>query len=164
MTLGGFLTELVDVCLPCDGLPPAAAAAAPVAPSASTSVSPAIMAAFSFRGTFHVAISSSSIGEMPRAKKGLRCRRYLQQIKIAPTTSNNPTTESTLLKVITSVLLLLIPAESLLGPASGVSGERVVVESGGKTAELVSVGIVSVTESEPGGVGAEDGAGGSLVG
>lgn len=101
------------------------------------------------------------MGEMPRAKKGLRCRRYLQQIKMAPATSNNPTTESTLLKVITSVLLLLIPETSLLGSVPEVSEERVVVGNGGKTVGVVSVGILveSVTESEPGGVGADDGVG-----
>lgn len=141
------------------------AAAPAAAPSASTSVSVAIMAAFSFRGTFHVAISSSSIGEIPREKKGLRCRRYLQQISIAPTINRRPTTESTLLRVITKVLLLSIPKLPLLGAdVKGVLSEDLVV--GGISAfEVESVVITAVVDSGADVVedGEDDEANGSAV-
>ena len=46
---------------------------------------------------------------MPLLKSRIRFCRYLQQIKIPPAISKNPTTESTVLRVMTRVRLLPIP-------------------------------------------------------
>lgn len=135
------MTELVDGCLECDG-PPISLLKAP---SASTSVSPAGKPLFSSSlGVFHAAISSSSIGETPRERNGKRFRRVLQHINTTPAISTSPTAESTVLKVMTSVLLLPIPESSVVdGP---VAFELSVVV--GRPVELViSVGIVSVSPS-----------------
>lgn len=132
----------------CDGplspsLPAAAAATAatvpPAAGAAASSAlpSPADSPTFSFRGIFHVAISSSSIGEMPRARKGRRRCRNRQHINNAPTIKSNPTTESTVLRVMMSVLLFPIPSEPPL-EAAAPWGESVAV---GNAVERVGISV-----------------------
>ena len=140
ITLGGFFTELVEACLVCDWPP------IPLLtpPSASTSVSPADKPVFSSLGVFHVAISSSSMGETPRGKNGRRRRLLRQQIQTPPTIRTSPTVESTVLKLMTSVLLFAIPEPSLL-PVPASSEVSVVIW--GPDGAVVSVGIISVTST-----------------
>jgi hypothetical protein len=102
ITLGGFLIEPVEVCIPCLG-PLDALGGEAVTPASAPRLA---SAAFSSREAFHVAISSSSMGEIPLVRNGTRLLRNLKQINKAPTRSKTPTTESTVLKVITRVRLL----------------------------------------------------------
>ena len=117
------------------------------AASASMSVSiPCKTLAFSSsRGTFHVAISSSSMGEMPLGNRCRRRRRVLTQRMIPATIKTNPTAERTVLRAITSVLLLAIPdsAPSCGGGGGGVVVALDVVEMAVEV--KVPVGIVSVS-------------------
>jgi hypothetical protein len=138
MTLGGFLTELAEVCFPCPGflvvyLPEPGALVPAAAPALAR-------AAFSSRDVFHVAISSSSIGEIPLAKKGIRLLRCFKQIIKAPTTSKAPTTESTVLSVMTRVWLLPLPDASL-GEIS-VCLTISVAEAAGEVSTLEAIAIV----------------------
>lgn len=117
--------ELAEVCLawpgfPCEGPAATAATAAALAKSA-----------FSFRDIFHVSISSSSMGEMPLAKRGNLLLRYFRHISTPPATNRTPTTESTVLRVIMRVRLLPRPDASWLEEAevSAVDVEMFVMPS-----------------------------------
>lgn len=75
-------------------------------------------AAFSLRDIFHVAISSSSIGEIP-LQNDTRCRHRQQRKRSTPTTSRVTITESTVLRAMTRVWLV---------PTPDVSGSEVFVD------------------------------------
>lgn len=108
------------------------------------SVSPPGKQAFSSLGVFHAAISSSSMGVTPRERKGRRRCRLLHQKNTAPAIRATPTTENTVLRAMTSVLLLAVSEPSVLDVPE-LCEKSVVV---GIPAEVaISVGIVSVNKT-----------------
>jgi hypothetical protein len=118
-----------DGLVPADADPAAPRPMLPLVPRdtcVSTGSSRPLRMAFSLREIFHVAISSSSMGDMPLAKNG-RLWRYRVQIKTPPTISSSPTTDSTELSTITSVRSLPRLDASPLAVAVAVEDEFVVV-------------------------------------
>lgn len=145
------LAEGCVICLEARGGEAATPASAPLSASA----------AFSSPAAFHVAISSSSMGETPLLRKRTLLLRNFRQTNSPPTSTSTPTTESTALKVIVRVLLLprpevlfLFPEAVSLAPSSA-AAEVDEVDMSEDTAMIpvpVLVVVVGATASEDDGL------------